>query len=70
MECHLSNLLLPHACMVLQLMTWSATSATFAFSGASSITVVLNGSLQALPVADRRHAKVMPNFPRSVFQVW
>lgn len=40
-----------------QLMTWAASSASFAFSG-SSVTVVIDGSLASLPAAHQTRAAV------------
>ena len=52
-----------------QLMTWSAASASVAFQGSSTVTVVLNGRLEALPEGDTLLAVAMPGFPWCFFQV-
>ena len=56
-------------CVCMQLMTWSATSASIAFQDSSNVTVVLDGSLEALPAGDELLAAAMPGFPSCFFQV-
>lgn len=52
----------------LQLMTWGASTISLRFAGSSSVEVVINGSLAALPEQDQIHALAVPTFPRSYFQ--
>lgn len=54
----------------LQLMSWSASSVTFAFTG-SNITVVIDGSLASLPAAHQIKASLLAArvpFPWSAWQ--
>lgn len=52
-------------------MTWPSSAATLAFSGAASVTVVLDGRLEALPSPDREYSELfrVGVFPTCAFQV-
>ncbi len=65
-----SKRLPPLLLLPLQLLTWAASSVSFAFTG-SNVTVVIDGSLASLPAAHRTRAALpgAAGFPWCSFQV-
>ena len=55
--------------LLLQLMTWGASSVAVAFTGATAVSVELDGRVEALPPADAWINDTRRDLPAVLFQV-